>query len=172
MVGLEVGGDLGLCHVSIGEQLLLVVQQLFASLGRVLCVLGWVESASDPVGDDRRAVKLTLDNGIDGASFLAETTVDALCHVEVWEVSFCRRRRVSSDLPYFVVLLDPSSRASDSIVMAWAGQMASQSLHAGVCEQFLIIQPCGVLVDWTGLTDTSLLSVGVPPEGVLASESG
>jgi hypothetical protein len=40
MVGLQVGGNLGLCHITVGEQLLLVVQQLFSSLGRVLCVLG------------------------------------------------------------------------------------------------------------------------------------
>lgn len=34
------------------------------------------------------------------------------------------------DEPYFVVLLDPSIRASLSIVMAWAGQIASHSLQA------------------------------------------
>lgn len=33
--------------------------------------------------------------------------------------------------PYLVVRLEPSSRASDSMVMAWAGQMASHSLQAG-----------------------------------------
>jgi hypothetical protein len=73
----------------------------------------------------------TLNNRIDRARFLAEldgrkgmstdneegkaivtyTAVDALGHVRV-------------------VLLAPSSRASDSIVIACAGQMASQSLQA------------------------------------------
>ena len=33
-------------------------------------------------------------------------------------------------MSYRVVRLAPSSRASDSIVIAWAGQMASQSLQA------------------------------------------
>lgn len=48
------------------------------------------------------------------------------------------------DEPYLVVLLDPSSRASLSIVMAWAGQIASQSLQAIVvllsdyCTPFII----------------------------------
>ena len=36
----------------------------------------------------------------------------------------------SYDTPYFVVLLAPSSRSSLSIVIAWAGQMASHSLQA------------------------------------------
>jgi hypothetical protein len=27
---------------------------------------------------------LTLDNGVDGACLLAESTVDALCHVKIW----------------------------------------------------------------------------------------
>lgn len=33
-------------------------------------------------------------------------------------------------LSYLVVLLAPSALVSDSMVMAWAGQMASQSLQA------------------------------------------
>jgi hypothetical protein len=40
VVGLEVRRDLGLCAIAIGKELLLVVQQLFAGLGGVLCVLG------------------------------------------------------------------------------------------------------------------------------------
>lgn len=34
------------------------------------------------------------------------------------------------DAPYLVVRLEPSMRASLSMVIAWAGQIASQSLHA------------------------------------------
>jgi hypothetical protein len=41
VVRLEVGGDLGLGLVAVLEKLLLVVEELLASLGRVLEVLGW-----------------------------------------------------------------------------------------------------------------------------------
>lgn len=68
--------------------------------------------------------------------------------------------------PYRVVRLDPSSLASDSIVMACAGQMASQSLQASTRRQ-RIVSPIVA-----SLTDTSLLAVGVSPQSVLASESG
>lgn len=53
MVRLEIGRNLSLHPVAVFEQLLLVVQQLFARLGRELCVLG-------------------LDDRVDRASLLAE----------------------------------------------------------------------------------------------------
>lgn len=53
MVRLEVGRNLSLHPVAVLEQLLLVVQQLLARLGRKLCVLG-------------------LDDRVDRAGFLAE----------------------------------------------------------------------------------------------------
>lgn len=64
MISVDVGCNLGLGTVTIGEQLLLVVQQLLARLGRVFCVL-------------------RLDNRVDRASLLAEAAVDALGHVNV-----------------------------------------------------------------------------------------
>jgi hypothetical protein len=53
VIGLEVGGNLGLHPVAILEQLLLVVEELLARLGRKLCIL-------------------RLDNRIDRAGLLAE----------------------------------------------------------------------------------------------------
>jgi hypothetical protein len=48
VVRLEVGGDLGLGLVAVLEKLLLVVEELLASLGRVLEVLG-LEGVSETV---------------------------------------------------------------------------------------------------------------------------
>lgn len=74
VLSLQVGGDLGLGSVSVGQKLLLIVKKLFSSLGGVLDVR-------------------SLDDGIDRTSFLAETTVDALGHIDI----------VSSGLPAPVV---------------------------------------------------------------------
>lgn len=63
-VGADVGGELGLPLVAVGQELLLVVQQLLARLGRVL-----------DVG--------RLDDGVHGTRLLAEPAVDALGHVDV-----------------------------------------------------------------------------------------
>jgi hypothetical protein len=41
VVSLQVGLDLGLCSVSVGQELLLVIQQLLPRLGGELGVLGW-----------------------------------------------------------------------------------------------------------------------------------
>src|SRR5689334_2195891 len=60
----EVLGELGFPAVAIGEQLLLVVEELLAGLG------GELEIGS-------------LDDGVDRAGFLAEAAIDALRHVDV-----------------------------------------------------------------------------------------
>jgi hypothetical protein len=79
-----------------------------------------------------RKYRRTFHNGIDWASFLAEAAVDALGHIDICTNYFRQAGMWNAleDKPYLVVLLDPSSRASLSIVMACAGQMASQSLQA------------------------------------------
>src|SRR5476649_185550 len=61
---MEVGGDLAFPAVAVREQLVLVVLQLFARLGRELEVR-------------------TLDDRVDRAGFLAEAAVDAFGHVDV-----------------------------------------------------------------------------------------
>ena len=57
-------GQFRLPFVSIRQQFLLVIQQLLARFRRILRI---------------RA----LDNRIDGAALLAESTVDALCHIDI-----------------------------------------------------------------------------------------
>lgn len=52
----------GLHPIAIGQQFLLVIEQLLASLGGVFGVLA-------------------LHNGVDGTGFLTEAAVDALGHV-------------------------------------------------------------------------------------------
>src|SRR5918993_4034363 len=63
-VGGEVGGDRLLPAVTVGEQFGLVVEQLFARLGRELEVR-------------------PLDDRVDRARFLAQAAIDALDHVDV-----------------------------------------------------------------------------------------
>lgn len=84
-----------------------------------------------------------LDDGINRTSFLTETAVDTLFIQSatgkyIRSVSFLLdldREQTSKltlvmSISYRVVFLLPSSRASDSMVIACAGQMASQSLQA------------------------------------------
>jgi len=71
MIGIKIGSDLSLCTIAVGQELLLVVKQLFPSFCRELRVVG-------------------LDNGVDRASLLAETAVNALGHVDI---IFCRPPR-------------------------------------------------------------------------------
>ena len=86
-------------------------------------------------------------------------------------------------ISYRVVRREPSSRASDSIVMACAGQMASHNLQAGdqreaQCAPHGPRRACAVEVPGVDdvenrggrLTDTSLFAVGVSSESVFASE--
>jgi hypothetical protein len=103
VVSLQVGLDLGLCSVSVGQELLLVIQQLLPRLGGELGVLGWAsELIIDSPGPfaervvQRQRPMLTLNNRVDGAGLLAETAVDALCHVDI--VSGCSPRSVLSGL--------------------------------------------------------------------------
>src|SRR5258706_7136731 len=63
-VGNQVAGDLGFPAVAVREQLVLVVEQLLAGLGRELEVR-------------------PLDDRIDRTGLLAEAAVDALRHVDV-----------------------------------------------------------------------------------------
>lgn len=72
---------------------------------------------------------------------------------------------------YRMVFLLPSSRASDSIVIAWAGQMASQSLQAKMTigeshELSIHDSSAGV-----ARTNTPLLAVGIPSKSVFTTES-
>ena len=135
---MQISSNLSFRSVSVCKELFLVVQKFFTCICRILLVLccGAVGIRSVKLrrqGRHHGRHKLTLHNGVDRASFLAEATVDALSHIDI-----CARhiRMILwcliyiSDKPYLVVLLDPSSRASLSIVMAWAGQIASQSLQA------------------------------------------
>lgn len=131
MLRLEVGSNLRFSPVTIQQKLLLVVQQLLSSFGGeflVLCFFTCQRTSYFTLSKQH-----TFDNGINGARFLAETTVDALCHINVFlkseHTSLCSGN-AKRDVPYRVVLLDPSSRASDSIVIACAGQIASHNLHA------------------------------------------
>jgi hypothetical protein len=64
-----------------------------------------------------------LDDGVDGTSFLAETAVDTLearCGYVSWQTWYdCRiSLTLVMSMSYRVVFLLPSSRASDSMVMA------------------------------------------------------
>jgi hypothetical protein len=80
ILGLNVGGQFWFPSVAIGQQLLLVVQQLLVRLSRVFKV---------------RALKMRelifknfqksthLNNGVNWTSLLAQTTIDTLCHVNV-----------------------------------------------------------------------------------------
>ena len=94
---MQVRSNLCLCPVTVGEELLLVVEKLFACLRGELLVLryrvaGTGESVSERTlgayGIMRRAerenVTRTLNNGVHGTGFLAESAVDALGHINVW----------------------------------------------------------------------------------------
>ncbi|KAJ8552493.1 hypothetical protein ON010_g10051 [Phytophthora cinnamomi] len=118
----EVLGNLELPLVTVGQQLGLVVQQLLVALGGELEV---------------RA----LDDGVHGARLLAEAAVDALGHVDV--VARSTARAISAGLHAKVIkknyqlsnnlMIDPFNtivKRTASMVMAWAGQIASQSLQA------------------------------------------
>jgi hypothetical protein len=138
-----------------------------------------------------------LDDGINRTSFLAETAVDTLFIQNatgkyIRSVSFLLdldREQTSKltlviSISYRVVFLLPSSRASDSMVMACAGQMASQSLQATSKTQknnAECISPAAFHLPVDSMdndneggrrTDTSLFTVRVPSEGVFSSESG
>lgn len=68
--------------------------------------------------------------------------------------------------PYLVVLLDPSWRASLSIVIAWAGQIASHSLQA--LRDVSIY--CGRSSNgW--LANTTFLAARVTAQGMLATKT-
>jgi len=79
MLCLQVGSDLSLSSVSVCQQLLLVVQQLFSGLGGVFDV-GCLQKRRCLAQVGNKAIWATpyFDNSIDGTSFLAETTVDTL----------------------------------------------------------------------------------------------
>jgi len=79
------GRNFGLPLVSVCQQLLLVVQQLLSRLRRILCVGSWSSLVTS--SSYAWCVKLTLYDGVDRAALLAQTAVDALCHVDV--VSCC-----------------------------------------------------------------------------------
>lgn len=81
VVGVEVRLNLRLRLIPIGEQFLLVVEQLLTSLCRVFCVLRC--SPSVPSSYPSITEGLTLDDGVGRAGFLAVPAVDALCHVEI-----------------------------------------------------------------------------------------
>jgi hypothetical protein len=110
--------------------------------------------------------KLTFYDSIDRARLLTETTIDALGHINICIREFLKRRvYLGRHLPYFVVLREPSKRASLSMVIAWAGQMASQSLQAVIT---LNMHP---MIVATGRTNASLLPARVSAEGVLSAEA-
>ena len=94
---MQVRSNLCLCPVTVGEELLLVVEKLFACLRGELLVLryrvaGTGESVSERTlgaygimrGAERENVTRTLNNGVHGTGFLAESAVNALRHVDVW----------------------------------------------------------------------------------------
>lgn len=83
---MQIGGNFRLGPVTIGEELLLVVQQLLAGFYRELLVLGCVEGRrvrKSQVRDCNAQRERTLDNSVNWASFLAESTVNAFRHVDV-----------------------------------------------------------------------------------------
>src|SRR5262245_10880516 len=63
-VGVDIAGELGFPALAVREQLVLVVEQLLAGLGREFEIR-------------------SLDDRIDRAGFLAEAAIDALGHVDV-----------------------------------------------------------------------------------------
>ena len=94
---MQVRSNLCLCPVTIGEELLLVVEKLFACLRGELLVLRYRVAGKDAsVGErtlgaygiirraERENVTRTLNDGVHGTGFLAESAVDALGHINVW----------------------------------------------------------------------------------------
>ena len=93
---MEVGCNLGFSPVAVGEKFLLVVEKLFACLRGELLVLRYRVAGKDAsVGErtlgaygiirraERENVTRTLNDGVHGTGFLAESAVDALRHVDV-----------------------------------------------------------------------------------------
>jgi hypothetical protein len=76
-------GNLWLPLVTVGQKLLLVVQQLFSGLGGVFRVGSCAYLVSNGVTLNILSGQLTLNNSINGATLLAVTTVDALGHINV-----------------------------------------------------------------------------------------
>ena len=108
---------------------------LYKSSSRVSVANSWFWAAAnrDTCKASRHLydMNLTFNNSIDRARFLTKSAIDTLGHVDIWFMSiFTIRRKRHIYAPYLVVFLEPSARASLSIVIAWAGQMASQSLQA------------------------------------------
>lgn len=83
---MQIGRNFCLGPVTIGEEFLLVVQQLLAGFNRELLVLGCVEgrrARKSQVRYCNAQQTRTLDNSINWAGFLAESTVNAFRHVDV-----------------------------------------------------------------------------------------
>lgn len=93
-VGSGSRGNLGLPLVTVGQELLLVVQQFLTGLSGVFSVGGCARQKKDRLALEKffphiwsrkhnGTGGLTLDNGIDGAGFLAVAAVDTLGHVDI-----------------------------------------------------------------------------------------
>ena len=93
---MQVRSNLSLSPVTIGEELLLVVEKLFACLRGELLVLRYRVAGKDAsVGErtlgaygiirraERENVTRTLNDGVHGTGFLAKSAVNALRHVDV-----------------------------------------------------------------------------------------
>lgn len=77
------GGDLRLPLVTVGEQLLLVVQEFLTSLGGVLGIWGCRRTLVRYQIRFAGHTKLTLNNSVHRAALLAVTAVNALGHVDI-----------------------------------------------------------------------------------------
>lgn len=113
----QVVRDFKLPSITVRQQLGLVVQQLLVGLRRKL-----------KVG--------AFDNSINWTGFLAETTVDALGHINVvarrTTAAVCTRFLLTAHkyIQHPVSKIRAKVERTASIVMAWAGQMASHNLQA------------------------------------------
>ena len=78
--------QLGLPLVPIGQQLLLVVKQLFPRLCGVFCVRSYKRDAlaiGHPQTVRNSKTPHTLNNGVHWATLLTESAINALCHINV-----------------------------------------------------------------------------------------
>lgn len=81
-VGSGSSRDLRLPLVTVGKELLLVVQELFSGLGGIFGVGSWFDQSASLHRHVTRRER-TLNNGIHRAALLAVTAVDTLGHVDI-----------------------------------------------------------------------------------------